>query len=162
MIAFRICFCSRPNYVDKIKKNRHVTMNLFNLIIKFDVVWHCHHPFLCIIITFRVVRCVDSSMCWTSSAAKPQAAQSQDYGTISIVRSISGCLSAMITTAVATIASVTAVAAAMSTITPISTTIAATVATIAAIAPVTPVRISQTGSYTDRSNDQQYQQLKWW
>ena len=144
-------FASRPNYVDKIKKNRHVAMILFNLIIKFGVVWQGHHPFLCVIMPFRVVCCVDSSMCWTPSAAKPQAAQSRDCGTASMVRSMSGRLSAMVTTTIATIASVTAVAAAISTIAPMSSTIAATVATIAAVAPV---RISPTGSHTDRSNDQ--------
>ena len=154
--------CSRPYYVDRIKKNRHVAMNLFNLMIKFGVVWQCHHPFLCVIMPFRVVWCVDSSLCWTSSAAKPQAAQSRDCGTASMVRSMSGRLSAMITTTIATIASVTAVAAAISTIAPMSSTIAATVATIAAVAAVAPVRISPTGSHTDRSNDQQYQQLKRW
>ena len=80
-----------------------------------------------------------------------------------MVRSMPGFLSAMITTTVATIASITTVsatvAAAIPAIAPISPTIAATMATIAA---VTPVRNSQTGSHTDRGNDQQYQQLKWW
>ena len=141
------------NYIEKLQRN-HFVMTLFHPMILASPsinLWKggvSSYP-LC-----RQFHVLLGALC----SKVPGGTNSGLWNRLSMVRSMPGFLSAMITT-IASITTVSAtVAAAIPAIAPISPTIAATMATIAA---VTPVRNSQTGSHTDRGNDQQYQQLKW-